>query len=132
MTEKTIQWNEYVPVNDGESSVLVGTTTQSLPTTPAAVVGPTPSLNHAWDRFTTFLLPLGLAAAFCGPVSETMRRRVRTSGSTQAPFVVFGDLFQDQWQLHVELVRPEDVRELERLWGLPYPGPYEGDFRIAG
>jgi hypothetical protein len=130
--DPAVRWNEFLPVDqaDPDETVIVRTSTGSALPTPAPTLAVTPLLQQARERFTTFILPFGLAAAFFGPATETVRRRVRTTSATQGPFFVFADVLREVWELRPELLGSEDVHELERLWALPYPGPSDGDFRL--
>ncbi|HXH89848.1 MAG TPA: hypothetical protein VNI55_14710 [Gaiellaceae bacterium] len=126
------RWNKFMPIEgrDADDTVVVeSSTTQGFPVG-VATIGPTTLLQQLRDNFNAFIVPFGVASAFFGPASETVRRRVRTYSATAAPFVVFAEALDEQWVFHAELLRAEDVRELERLWALPYPGPAENDFRV--
>jgi hypothetical protein len=123
-------WNAYVPVADDRTSVLAyqgaGTAT---PTGHASAPSDTPRMRSALGNFASVFLPFGIAAAFLAPAPD-IRRRVRTSSATMAPFIIFDQLFEDDWQIVRELVTPADVEELQRLWALPYGGPVQFDFRL--
>lgn len=128
-----LRWNKFVSVGGTERDDTV--VIQSWPSHPlpgaGVMVGPTPLLQQLRDNFTALIVPFGVAAAFFGPASETVRRKVRVTSGTTAPFVVFADALEDQWTLRAELLQADDVRELERLWTLPYPGPIVSDFRVS-
>jgi hypothetical protein len=128
---RELRWNKFVPLDeaDPDETVLVQSSSADPFVSSTANVAPTP-LQQMRDRFTALMVPFGLAAAFFGPPTETVRRRVRTTSATDAPFVLFAEVFDDAWVLHAELLAADDVRELERLWALPYPGPTDADFRL--
>src|SRR5262249_41282322 len=128
-TGDRVRWNKFVPVNDSDSTLLIRNS-GSDPQTDVHAIATTPLFQQVRGRFTSFMVPFGLAAAFFGPATETGRRRSRLSASTNAPFVVFAEDFEEAWHLHAELLTADEVRELENLWALQYPGPLGTDFRI--
>jgi hypothetical protein len=130
MTTPSPRWNKYVPVEDPGGDSVVVVQPDSASTSPLFGVSPTPLMQQLRYRVTSFVVPFGIAAAFFGPATENVRRRVRLTTGTDAPLLAFPDLLDDVWTLHSELLHREDVQELERLWSLPYPGPVETDFRF--
>lgn len=122
------RWNEYLAVDDDDTDVITyhggATSAEYFRAGPTG----TPLMRSAFANVTSALLPLGIAAAFLAPAPD-IRRRVRLSSATHAPFVVFDQIFEDDWTLVRELVTRDQIDELQRLWALPYPGPVSFDFR---